>query len=81
MMCLGVLNGIAPIRHWCHGRPRKAFPARRHPQDAHLFHDTIRGNLAYARPGATEHELIEACQAALIWDLRASGCARWTSAA
>ena len=26
-------------------------------QDAHLFHDTIRANLAYARPDATEREL------------------------
>ncbi len=38
-------------------------------QDAHLFHDTIRANLLYARPQATEHELILACQAAQIWDL------------
>jgi len=38
-------------------------------QDAHLFHDTIRANLAYARPGATEQELIGACKAAQIWDL------------
>jgi ATP-binding cassette, subfamily B, bacterial len=38
-------------------------------QDAHLFHDTIRANLAYARPGATEQELADACQAAQIWDL------------
>jgi ATP-binding cassette subfamily B protein len=38
-------------------------------QDAHLFHDTIRANLEYARPAATESELIEACQAAQIWDL------------
>jgi ATP-binding cassette, subfamily B, bacterial len=38
-------------------------------QDAHMFHDTIRANLAYARPGATEAELIEACRAAQIWDL------------
>ncbi len=38
-------------------------------QDAHLFHDTIRANLLYARPGASEEELIEACQAAQIWDL------------
>ncbi len=38
-------------------------------QDAYLFHDTIRTNLAYARPGATEDELIEACRAAQIWDL------------
>jgi ATP-binding cassette, subfamily B, bacterial len=38
-------------------------------QDAHLFHDTIRANLLYARPSATELELIEACEAAQIWDL------------
>ncbi len=38
-------------------------------QDAHLFHDTIRANLTYARPSATELELIEACEAAQIWDL------------
>ncbi len=38
-------------------------------QDAHLFHDTIRGNLQYARPGASEQELIEACKAARIWEL------------
>ena len=34
-----------------------------------MFHDTIRANLDYARPGATSRELIEACQAAQIWDL------------
>jgi ATP-binding cassette, subfamily B, bacterial len=38
-------------------------------QDAHLFHDTIRANLTYARPSATELELIQACEAAQIWDL------------
>jgi ATP-binding cassette subfamily B protein len=38
-------------------------------QDAHLFHDTIRANLLYARPWASEAELIEACEAAHIWDL------------
>jgi ATP-binding cassette subfamily B protein len=37
-------------------------------QDAHMFHDTIRENLSYARPGATERELVEACEAARIWD-------------
>ena len=42
------------------------------PQDAHLFHDTIRANLLYARPDATERELIEACAAARIWDLISS---------
>jgi ATP-binding cassette, subfamily B, bacterial len=41
-------------------------------QDAHLFHDTIRANLIYARPGATEQDLVEACKAARIWDLIAS---------
>ena len=35
-------------------------------QDAHLFHDTIRANLAYARPDATEPELIDALGAAQI---------------
>ena len=38
-------------------------------QDAHMFHDTIRANLSYARPEATEADLIAACQAAQIWDL------------
>jgi ATP-binding cassette subfamily B protein len=38
-------------------------------QDAHLFHDSIRANLAYARPGATDDELVEALKAAQIWHL------------
>ncbi|HEY0933500.1 MAG TPA: ABC transporter ATP-binding protein, partial [Trebonia sp.] len=38
-------------------------------QDAHLFHDTIRANLLYARPSASERDLVEACRAAQIWDL------------
>jgi ATP-binding cassette, subfamily B, bacterial len=38
-------------------------------QDAYLFHDTIRANLQYARPAATEQELTDACRAAQIWDL------------
>ncbi len=33
-------------------------------QDAHLFHDTIRANLRYAKPDATEAELLEALRAA-----------------
>jgi len=41
-------------------------------QDTYLFHDTIRANLLYARPDATEEELIEACRGAQIWDLIAS---------
>jgi ATP-binding cassette, subfamily B, bacterial len=42
------------------------------PQDAYLFHDTLRANLLYARPDATEKDLTEACQAARIWDLISS---------
>ncbi len=38
-------------------------------QDAHMFHDTIRANLLYARPGASETELIEAIRAAQILPL------------
>ena len=38
-------------------------------QDAHLFHDTMGANLLYARPDATEAEVVEACRAAQIWDL------------
>jgi ATP-binding cassette subfamily B protein len=38
-------------------------------QDAHLFHDTLRTNLLYAKPGATDDELIEALRAAQVWDL------------
>src|SRR5579884_845183 len=38
-------------------------------QDAHLFHDTIRANLTYARPDATDEDLVTALQAAQIWDL------------
>jgi ATP-binding cassette subfamily B protein len=41
-------------------------------QDTHLFHETIRGNLTYARPDATEEDLIEACKAAQIWPLISS---------
>nr|WP_240760026.1 ABC transporter ATP-binding protein [Phytoactinopolyspora endophytica] len=38
-------------------------------QDAHMFHDTIRFNLAYARPEATDEELLAAADAAQIGDL------------
>ncbi|MFG2956780.1 ABC transporter ATP-binding protein [Streptomyces sp. NPDC048291] len=38
-------------------------------QDAHLFHDTIRTNLLYADPDATDGELEEACRAARIWEV------------
>ncbi|MGA2527632.1 MAG: ABC transporter ATP-binding protein [Acidimicrobiales bacterium] len=35
-------------------------------QDAHLFHDTIRANLVYAKPDATEGEIHEAISGAQI---------------
>jgi ATP-binding cassette subfamily B protein len=38
-------------------------------QDAHMFHETIRSNLLYARPGASDEEMVEALRAAQIWDL------------
>lgn len=38
-------------------------------QDAHFFHDTIRANLLYAKPSATESELTEALRAAQILTL------------
>jgi ATP-binding cassette, subfamily B, bacterial len=38
-------------------------------QDAHLFHDTLRANLLYARPAATEAELHRALEDAQIRDL------------
>jgi len=41
-------------------------------QDPHLFHDSIRNNLRYARPEATDEELVEACRAARIHDMIAS---------
>ncbi len=41
-------------------------------QDPHLFHDTIGANLRYARPEATDEELVTACRAARIHDVIAS---------
>ncbi len=41
-------------------------------QDAHMFHDTIRGNLTYARPGASDEDLLAACRDAQIGELVAS---------
>jgi ATP-binding cassette subfamily B protein len=38
-------------------------------QDAHLYHDTIRANLLYARPEATDEELAGALRAAQIGQL------------
>ncbi|MYS81692.1 MULTISPECIES: ABC transporter ATP-binding protein [Streptomycetaceae] len=38
-------------------------------QDSHMFHDTIRGNLLYAKPDASEEELWAALRGANIGDL------------
>src|SRR5688572_9151221 len=38
-------------------------------QDAHMFHDTIRANLLYARPGASEADVWAALEAAQIANL------------
>jgi ATP-binding cassette subfamily B protein len=41
-------------------------------QDAHMFHDTIKANLLYARPEARDDEVEDALRAAQIWDMVAS---------
>jgi len=41
-------------------------------QDAHMFHDTIRANLAYAKPDATDDEMADALRSAQVWDLVSS---------
>jgi ATP-binding cassette subfamily B protein len=38
-------------------------------QDAHMFHDTIRANLAYARPDAPDQQVWDALAAAQVADL------------
>jgi ATP-binding cassette subfamily B protein len=38
-------------------------------QDPHLFHETIASNLRYAKPSASDDELVAACRAARIHDL------------
>ena len=41
-------------------------------QDAHMFHDTIRDNLAYARPEVSDERMWEVLRAAQLGDLVAS---------
>ena len=38
-------------------------------QDPHLFHDTVIGNLRYARPDASDAEIVAACRAAQIHEV------------
>ena len=63
------INGI-DVRSATFGsiRHRVAFVT----QDAHLFHDTIRANLLYAKPDATPEQLTEALRSAQILSLIAS---------
>ncbi|MDX3522126.1 ABC transporter ATP-binding protein [Streptomyces scabiei] len=37
-------------------------------QEGHFFHDTLRANLTYARPGASDEECESACREAMVWD-------------
>ncbi|MBQ5491906.1 MAG: ABC transporter ATP-binding protein [Treponema sp.] len=37
-------------------------------QETYLFNGTIRDNLLYAKPDASEQEMVEACKKANIWD-------------
>ena len=41
-------------------------------QDSHMFHESVKTNLLYARPDATKEQLVEACQAAEIHDVIAA---------
>jgi ATP-binding cassette, subfamily B, bacterial len=41
-------------------------------QDPHLFHESIASNLRYARPEATDEQLVAACQTARIHQMIAS---------
>jgi len=38
-------------------------------QDPHLFHESVESNLRYARPSATDAEIVEACRRARIHDV------------
>ncbi len=54
-------------------------------QDPHLFHDTLRANLVFAKPDASDAELEAALRAAQIWGLVHLAAARawrpwWASA-
>ncbi|MEV0373618.1 ABC transporter ATP-binding protein [Streptomyces sp. NPDC050636] len=37
-------------------------------QDSHFFHDTLRANLTYALPDATDEACERACRDAMVWD-------------
>jgi len=41
-------------------------------QDPHLFHESVAANLRYAKPDATDEQLVEVCKAARIHDVLAA---------
>ncbi|MFZ9246407.1 MAG: ABC transporter ATP-binding protein, partial [Ilumatobacteraceae bacterium] len=41
-------------------------------QDSHMFHESVKSNLLYARPDATQEQIVEACQAAKIHEVIAA---------
>ncbi|MFM9071298.1 MAG: ABC transporter ATP-binding protein, partial [Acidimicrobiaceae bacterium] len=41
-------------------------------QDSHMFHESVKSNLLYARPDATHEQIVEACQAAKIHEVIAA---------
>ncbi|WP_347057178.1 ABC transporter ATP-binding protein [Blastococcus sp. HT6-30] len=59
--------GGVDVRHATFGSLRDAIGVV--SQDAHLFHDTIRANLRYARPEASDEQLWDALTGARIGDL------------
>ena len=61
-----VLVDDRDVREWTQESLRKSIGVVM--QDPHLFHESVADNLRYARPGATDNELIEACRSAQILD-------------
>ena len=41
-------------------------------QDSHMFHESVKSNLLYARPDATHEQIVATCQAAKIHDVIAA---------
>ena len=58
----GSTVSMCATRRWRRSRTSWAWS----PQDGHLFHDTLRANLLYGRPDATDTDLTEALRAAQI---------------
>ena len=64
-----LIDGV-DVRHLAQASLRAAIGTV--TQDPHLFHDTVASNLRYARPDATDIQLVEACRAARIHDVIAA---------